>query len=289
MRLESGPAAYDRNYNLVILVVSVFLGAYFLYDFRIGYPKKNLEAARKALTPLLGAENIPETFSEFPTKPDITALKERLTELSKTQPIEAADVYDALGQPLIAVRSPDGSEVVEYYVSQYGRAQVPVVRNRITPERIQWMAWDKSKEEIRLQLYCALIAFVFGLYMFTRVYKAATLRVVIDDDGMAYGKRRIAFENMVRLCDYSRKGWVDLYYKLGPQERKLRIDNQKVRKFDEIIDTLCDAKGFDDPRPAAEAAEAPATPEPPSEAPASSGPVDPPAPDEPDSDQTDRT
>ena len=145
------------------------------------------------------------------------------------------------------------------------------------------MTWNKSKDEIQLQLYCALVAFAFGLYMLTRVYKAATLRVVIDDDGMTYGKRRIAFADMVRLCDYSRKGWVDLYYRFGSQERKLRIDNQKVRKFNEIIDTLCEAQGFEDPRAAAAPAEAPAAAEPGSEAPASSGS------DESENDQTYRT
>jgi hypothetical protein len=274
MRLESGPAAYDRNYNLVILLVGVFLGAYFLYDYYIGYPKKNLEAATKALTPLLGAENVPKSLSDNPTQPDVEALKNKLAELSKTRVIEPADVHQALGQPLVGIRSKDGNETLEYFVSKYGRAQVSVVRNRVDPEQIHWMPWDKSKDEIRLQLYCALIAFAFSLFMLRRVYKAATLRVAIDDEGMTYAKRRIPFESMVRLCDYSRKGWVDLYYQLGSQERRLRIDNQKVRKFDEIIDVLCEAKGFEDPRRTAEETPASAPSEPPADLPEPTDPTD---------------
>ena len=136
------------------------------------------------------------------------------------------------------MRTKGGSEVLERFVSKYGQAQVTISHGRVNPAQIGWESWKKSKEEIRLQLYCALVALAFALFMFTRVYRAATLRAVIDDEGMTYAKRRVPLENMVRLCDYSRKGWVDLYYRHGSQERKLRIDNQKVRKFDEIIDTL---------------------------------------------------
>ena len=274
MQLESGPAAYDRNYNLVIMLVGVFLGAYFLYDYQIGYPKKNLEAARKALAPLLGVENVPQTLSETPTQPETQARVAELSELAKTKPINADDVRQAFGQPLFTMPDEDGSGTLEHFVSAYGMARVPIVRGRVDPKQIYWMPWEKSKEEIRLQLYCALIAFVIGLFVLRRVYKAATLRALIDDEGMTYAGRRIPFENMVRLCDYNLKGWIDLYYRHGPQERKLRIDNQKVRKFDEIIETLCEAKGFEDPRQVPEEVPAPATAEPPPDTPDAAAPTD---------------
>jgi hypothetical protein len=248
MRLESGPAAYDRNYYLIFLLLCVCMGAYFLYDYQIGYPKKNMEAARKALTPLNGAENIPQTLPEIPTRSELEALVSQ-------QPTDPADVHQVLGQPLFTKPGERPGEKLEYFVSAYGMARVPVVYGRADIKQVHWMPWDKSKDDIRMQLYCAVIAFVIGLFVLRRVYKAATLRALIDDEGMTYGGRRIPFENMLRLCDYNRKGWVDLYYKHGPQERKLRIDNQKVRKFDEIIDTLCAAKGLEDPRTAAEEAQ----------------------------------
>jgi hypothetical protein len=269
MRLESGPAAYDRNYNLIILLVSVFLGAYFLYDYQIGYPKKNREAAHKALTPLLGAENLPKQLPEKPTQPEVYALTKKLEELSQSRVIQVDDIEQEFGSPTFTAADEQGRGTLAYFVSAYGMVRVPVVRGRVDHKQIHWMPWEKSREEIRLQFYCALIAFAFGLYMFTRVYRAATLRVVIDDEGMTYGKRRIPFENMVRLCDFNPKGWIDLYYQFGSQQRKLRLDNQKVRKFDEIIDTLCDAKGFADPRAAAEQVAAPEPPAPAPQPPAS--------------------
>lgn len=267
MRLESGPAGYDRNYYLIFLLLCIFMGAYFLYDHQIGYPRKNLEAARKALTPLIGAENIPQTLPEIPTRAELEAL-------TNQQPTDPADVYQVLGQPLFTKPGEKTGERLEYFVSAYGATRIPVVHGRADIKQVHWMPWEKSKEEIRLQLYCALIAFVIGLFVLRRVYKAATLRALIDDEGMTYAGRRIPFENMVRLCDYNRKGWIDLYYRHGPQERKLRIDNQKVRKFDEIIETLCEAKGFEDPRQVPEEVPAPATAEPPPDTPDAAAPTD---------------
>ena len=64
---------------------------------------------------------------------------------------------------------------------------------------------------------------------------------------MTYGNERIAFADMVSLRDYNRKGWVDLYYRAGSQEKRLRIDNQKIAKFDEIIELICRKCGFENP------------------------------------------
>jgi hypothetical protein len=253
MKLESGPAAYDRNYYLAFLVLCVGLCGYFLYDYIVGYVNKNREVARKQLIPLVGADNVPDKFGPAPTKPVFDAL-------AQSQPTDPAAVREALGAPFTVKQTVDG-ESIEYYVSDYGMATVRSRNGRIQPNALDWRSWGKSKEEIRVQLYCALFALAVGLYVLYRVYKAATLRAAIDDEGMTYGGRRILFDDMARLCDYSRKGWVDLYYRRGSEERKLRIDNQKIRKFDEIIDTLCEIKGFEDPRAAAEEAEAAPEPE----------------------------
>ncbi len=247
MRLESGPAAYDRNYYLIFLVLCVALGGYFYYDYTIGYPNKNLAAAKKQLAPLVGPDVDPKTLGETPTKT-------MFEELVAQQPTDLATVQDKLGKPFERKDFGDGS-VVEYFASTYGMATVPSVAGRVNAAQMAWTTWAKTQEEIKIQLYCALIAFAIGLYVLYRVYRAATLRVVIDDEGMVYAGRRIPFDDMTRLCDYSRKGWVDLHYQHGSQQRKLRIDNQKVRKFDEIIDALCKARGFEDPRQADEEAQ----------------------------------
>jgi hypothetical protein len=245
MRLESGPAAYERNYYAIFLLLCLGLGGYFIYDYTIGYPNKNLEEAQKRLARLpeppdrLDVDNLPGE----PTKPTFDAL-------FQAGPTDPEVVHQQLGPPYHIFR--EGRRTVEYFASRYGLATVTVIGGRVDPKGMKWTTWYKTKEEIRLQLYCALAACAFGLYVLYRVYRAATLHAVIDAEGLTYGTRRIPFDAMRRLCDYNRKGWVDLYYEVGGQERRLRIDNQKIRKFDEIIDALCEAKGFDDPRPPVE-------------------------------------
>jgi len=256
MKLESGPAAYDRNYKLVIALFGILMGAYFLYDHYVGYSKKNYEQAKQHLTPLLGEQRMPETLPERPGANEVAELRDAAPDT-----LEA--VRESLGNPLFVVEDQDTS--VGYFVSIYGMARVPVERGRVNASLIEWRSWDKSQDDIQMQLYCAYAAFAFGLFMLSRAVKAAGLRVVIDDEGLVYARRRILFENMTRLCDFNRKGWVDLYYKHGAEERKLRFDNQKVRKFNEIIEVLCECKGFEDPREAADesatAAEPAQTPE----------------------------
>lgn len=247
MRLESGPAAYDRNYYAAFLLLCVGLGAYFCYDYAVGYAKRNFETAKRRLTTLVDRKDIPDTLPETPTKPIFDALVD-------TRPTTRDALYERLGQPFTTKQ--EGNRTFEYFVSVYGMASVTITGNRVDPKSLDWKKWEKTKEEIDHQLYYALFTFAVGLYVLYRVYKAATLRVLIDDEGMVYARRRILFDSMTRLCDYNRKGWVDLYYQHGPEERKLRIDNQKVRKFDEIVDALCQAKGFEDPRQAAEEPEA---------------------------------
>lgn len=240
MRLESGPANYDRNYYLIFCLVCVGLGGYFLYDYKIGYPNKNKEVARTELTKRgFDSAKIAAALEKNLTKPDFQ-------NAFKHEPVDPAGIRSELGEPTATQR--EGNELVEFYASEYGLGVVPIVRGVIDTRRVRWEPWYKSEEDIRLQLYCGLIGFAVAAYALYRVYKAAALRAVIDDQGLTYGGQRIPFDNMKRLSDYSSKGWVDLYYQQGPQERRLRIDNQKIRKFDQIVEALCQIKGFEDPR-----------------------------------------
>ena len=239
MRLESGPANYDRNYNLIIMLLGVFFGAYFLYDHTIGYPQKNRVTAEQALIPRIGAERIPDKLPEKPTETDCkNEVKNETTEPDR--------IHELWGTPLFAAS--ENGTIYEYYPSAYGMAVVPIIGKYVDFKKIRWEQWEKSADDIQMQLYCSIASFLFALFFLYRVIKAATLKVVIDDEGLVYAGRRVPFDNMTKFTNYSKKGWVDLFYKLGTQERKIRFDNQKVRKFNEIIDALCRAKGFADPR-----------------------------------------
>jgi hypothetical protein len=129
-------------------------------------------------------------------------------------------------------------------MSQYGYAKISVKDGRANLSPLDWTTWYKDKSEVQAQFYWAIIPALPGLYFLWRLIKAVTLRVTIDDEGMVYGGKQIPFDAMVSLRDYSPKGWIDLYYKQGEGEKKLRLDNEKVKLFDEVVAALCTAKGF---------------------------------------------
>lgn len=239
MRLESGPARTDGLWLLGFTVLCVGFAAWFYYDGKVGWPTKNREQARKHFAGMV--QSMPADFGTRPSKQDFeAAIRARVVDITA--------LYEHLGQPFH--RAGGAGEQIEYFVSDYGYAEIKVgAGGRIDLAPSQWHDWEHSKSQIEGQYYWALIPAVFAVICAFRTYRAFTLRVVIDDAGMTYQGRSIPFSAMRSLKDFSPKGWVDLYYDAGVGQRKLRIDNQKVDKFDEIIDALCTAKGFEDPRP----------------------------------------
>jgi hypothetical protein len=143
---------------------------------------------------------------------------------------------------------------VKYFFSDYGMATITVRSGIVQPlTSANWTKWEHDKGDIEGQFYWGIGAGIIGLFIAYRTLRAAALRVVIDDSGMTYGSTRIPFSAMRKLTEYKKKGLCSLYYEgPGEQERRLRLDSYKVAKFEELIDALCAAKGFPNPRPPVE-------------------------------------
>jgi hypothetical protein len=233
MRIESGPAKADRNWQLVRTLLFFGFAAYFCYDGAIGYPNRNRAAAERELAkkPFSGTLKY-EALPDAPTADDAARLP-------KSGTVTGKQVREALGEP----RFTDGAD--EYYLSKWGHMRVPARTGAFNVSEIRaWENWFKSAEDIRLQFYCALLAALPGLWFLRKLVQAATLRAVLDDEGLLYGQQRIAFADMTALRDYSPKGWIDLYYRRGERDARLRLDNEKIALFDEIVAGICQVKGF---------------------------------------------
>ncbi len=233
MRLESGPAKTDAIWHLGRAVLFLAFTAWFVYDGAVGWPSKNQKEATTKLAapqPFGGAVKWVD-LDEKPTQ----GLYDRL----KGQNPETSDeVTEALGEAKYTA----GNDA--YFISRYGYAKVTYAGDRVTA-MTSWVAWYKTKEEVQQQFLWAVLPALPGLWFLWKLLKALSLKAIIDDDAMTYGGQRIAFDDMVALRDYNPKGWIDLYYKSSGQEKKLRIDNEKIAKFDEIVATLCSVKGWD--------------------------------------------
>ncbi len=233
MKVESGPAKTDAMWHLGRAVVFLGFALYFVYDGAVGYHAKNRAAAEQALQQpaVFNGQVSFEDLGERPTKAEFDRLVQ-------SNPTTRQQVHEALGTPMFE-KGPD-----QYFISIFGYAQVTVAGGRVNPANMLWRPWNKTQEEIQAQFFWAIVPALPGLYFLWRLFRGATLRVVVDDDGMTYGGRRVAFDSMVSLRDYNPKGWIDLYHKSGGGEKRLRLDNEKVARFDEIVAAICEVKGF---------------------------------------------
>lgn len=231
MTIESGPARTDALWHLGRAVLFIGFALWFVCDGAWRWPNKNRAAAEQRLrADPFGGQVSWDQLGARPTQAEYE-------QLQRSRPTTRAQVRAALGQPSFT----RGGE--EYFISRDGYGRL-TFQGELVTDIIRWVPWFKSQAEIRLQYYWAIIPAIPGLYFLWRLYRAVALRAVVDETGLVYAGRRIPFDQMVALRDYNPKGWIDLYYQAGGVQKRLRLDNEKVARFDEIVDALCAARGF---------------------------------------------
>lgn len=246
MRVESGPAKADRNWQVLRAVLFLGFACWFVLDGAYRWPNKNRRLAEEALKNPTIPFAFQVKYDQLGDRPD----KSDVERLQASGKATRENLEGVLGKAQF-VQNVGPGQTKEHFMSRWGYAVVPVDKERnletIRLTQAQWKLWGdgaKDRGQIKGQFVWAIVPAIPGLYFLWRACKAATLRVVIDDQGMRYGTRSIPFNAMVSLRDYNPKGWIDLYYKEGEVERKLRLDNEKVLLFDEIVDAICQTKGF---------------------------------------------
>ena len=239
MTLESGPARGDRIFWGFFFAMCVAVSLWFVYDGSSGWPKKNRKHATDQLRDLIGPEAAAKVeLRDAPTREDFEAL-------ANGKPTWIKDVTEALGES--SFQKTQQRETIYYWATEYGLGVVPTAGGRITRQRMEWKTWYKSRSELQQQYMWAAVAGLVGLFALRKLILASTLRVKMDDEGMQYNRQRIPYEAMTALANFSPKGWVDVLYTENGREQKLRLDNQKVARYREIIELICQKKGFSNP------------------------------------------
>lgn len=250
MKVECGSPRGEIVYWLVVSLFFLGFAGYFFYDHFWGYYNQNL--ANAATDAVLVQR--PQVLAQLrgrrtPTDRDFRALKE-------ARVASPQQLRDRLGEPLVTETTGAG-DLAEHWPSVYGMITAISRNGRLDPNQMAWINWKHTADEIRDQFYWGLVPLGIAIVLpLRRLVSALLLRVKLDDSGLQYGRRTIAFAEMEALRDYNPKGWVDLYYRQAGQEQKLRLDNQKVARFDDIVAALCARKGFANPLQAPADAEA---------------------------------
>ncbi|MGE3182272.1 MAG: hypothetical protein AB7N71_11630, partial [Phycisphaerae bacterium] len=250
MRLESGPAKKESIIQFLIFLALFAYGFYFFYDWKIGYPAKNKAHAIEALPAFLVESDLQDAskaaalydnFAATPTKDDFDQLVKQI-------PTALSDVEKVIGRAPDRIREADGT-TYSYFLSKTGALVVETRGGRMQPLSAgSWRTWGKTAAEVEMQKYWGFVPILLSLMFFRQFVRARRLRATLDENEMVYGGKRIRYEQITRIDEFHPKGWVDVYYTdESGTEQKLRIDREKIARFDEIIAILSEKKGIENP------------------------------------------
>jgi hypothetical protein len=255
-RIESGPARTDALYHLGTLLFFIGFGTWFLYDWKIGYPESNRARAieqlhhfieDKSLQDADKAATLYDGLGDSPTEEQFNRLLEQFAKSGA--PLDTSAIREKFGEPSLTREMDDGRKL-EFWLSKTGGLKAELKDGRLQPilANKNWRKWYKSHDEVEAQKWFGLVPFVLALYFVYKLVKALTLRASLDDNEFVYGGARIPVSQIESIRDYNPKGWIDVWYlNASNDRRKVRLDNQKIEKFNELVEALCALKGVPNP------------------------------------------
>jgi hypothetical protein len=245
MRIESGTTTEHRVRLGIFLAMMIVFSAYFGYDGLWGYPSKNLEWAR---------QNIPNVKKEQKdtiqtnTKVLMAALIELEQKTKVGDKLTESDVELKLGRPGLKVERTGGGGTDAWYVGPAACACLHFVDGKLQ-EVTPMQNLNKSEADIQLQKVLGAILGVVSLVVAIYFIRIMTMKTVLDDEGLFVKGCRVAWDEMAELdtSAYAGKGWLEVVYRRNGDGGSVRLDSYHIAKFDEIVNTICQRKGFATP------------------------------------------
>ncbi|HUN82629.1 MAG TPA: hypothetical protein VMV81_14080 [Phycisphaerae bacterium] len=262
MRIESGPTTERKIRNtLLTIMVSVF-ATWFAYDGWVGYPAKNHE---EFLGQLATTER-----DKARTGPVYSKLRFRE---AGAHDYWSGEINRIISQNSIAeskkavearIGGPPSYENADawYYFGPAYQLKIPLIAG--APDKVVASRGQKKEMDILTQKALAIGLACLSAYLIWFVLRVARTRLVLDDSGLIYrGLGPIRWEDMKALdiSAFARKGYTFLVYDDHGSQRRLKLDEYHLARFDEVIDEICARKGFENPLPVSDGAPAePANP-----------------------------
>lgn len=245
MHIESGPTGERRVRTLLLFLMVAGFSGWFAYDGWKGYPRRNFEEHLTQI-PAEKRDDARAAARVYPTVTDrLLPQAQEIVRKSLSQAARRSGLEALFGGP----PSWESPEVWYYFGPAYRIAVSfkggggPVVTGHPTA---------KGATDILLQKALAIGLAVVSIGVLVLLVGVFTTRAVLDDSGLTYRRKGVVrWEDMQALDSerFAAKGWVDLVYVKEGEQRRLRLDEYHLAKFDEIIDALCAKKGFINPLP----------------------------------------
>ncbi len=255
MHIETGTTNERLARSGIMVIALALFAAWFAMDGWYRYPIKSLECLQKDIK-----------LTELPVPHPKLSMSDAHGPKDKLKPgTPKVEVMAILGKPIKKEPSPKGTSEHWHYIGQYGRLDLEVDSTQDPGlGKVLTYTWEQTPSDYRMEavqqqkvfaIVCAVIA-LGGACWVIGIWRT---RVVVDETGLIYNKRRIPWDAMTDLdaSQYHAKGWLKLVYQDGERQRRFKLDSFKIDDFDGVIDALCRQKGFANPIPIDEAMDHP--------------------------------
>ncbi len=249
MRIESGPTTERKiRTTLMLLMVAVF-SVWFGYDGMVGWPKQN----HREFLQQIPLDERPKAASG-PIYPGITEISVDGARAALKEAVTAAQQHDALAKFFGGPPTYENAEGIHYFGVIY-RVTARLQEGRIA--EVDGRRGQRSNYDLLFQKYLSGSLGVLALYLLWFVLRVRGTRLVLDESGLKLNGVGPVSWNDMKALDTSRfhkKGWLDLVYGGNGDERRMRLDEYHLARFDDVIDEICRRKGFENPLPVKEPA-----------------------------------
>ncbi|MBI5765009.1 MAG: hypothetical protein HZA51_15950 [Planctomycetes bacterium] len=244
MHIESGPTTERKiRTTLLLLMVAVF-SVWFAYDGFVGWPGQN----QKEFLQIIPLDERPKAASG-PTYPHITEAEENGAREAMKNAITSSQQRDALVKYFGGPPTYENAEGIHYFGTVH-RVMAKLEGGKVA--EIVGRRGQRSNYDLLFQKYLSGGLGVLALYLAWFVLRVRGTRLVLDENGLALnGVGPIGWDAMksMDISRFQKKGWVELVYATDGSDRRLRLDEYHLARFDDIIDEICRRKGFENPLP----------------------------------------
>lgn len=230
--------------------VVTFMGAWFLYDAYVGYPRENITKAIESLNPV--PDDLPRIDAGVTEQ-----LAEDLAGELREGRLPRALVYERLGEPAWLNEGGDDAR----YFGPGGMLGVSFDGDVVAD--LFFNPGIKDELELMWQKLLAFGLLPVGAILIFQTLRVLTVKFVLDEQGLKLGGRRlIPFDAMTGL-DASKnrgRGYIDLQYSINGRSKRARLDEYVIRDHRAIIAEICLRRGFENPFPSPSVTEPADTP-----------------------------
>ena len=255
MRIESGPTGERKVRTLLLFLMVAVFAIWFGYDGMWGYPGKNRvelietlpreqrdKAASAVIYQKVNSDALQLITNAVQGTPD--AKSTELKVLAESGPI--AEKKQALASVLGGPPSFETDDSFYYF----GPALGLKFMSSGGELKLTRLGTQKTEMDIKAQKALAICLAFGAIYAGIFHIRVRKTHALLDDSGLTYnGRGPIHWVSMKELdtTRFADKGWIHLIWDDHGTQKRLKLDEYHLARFNEIIDAICEKKGFENP------------------------------------------